>query len=67
MSLRGTIKSPIGQTTIPASAFVDLRAIDTIIIDAAVTTINNYNFDRCNSSGKVIMNPTTPPTLSHSV
>ena len=66
-ALRGTIKTPIGQTTIPASAFSDVRSIDTIIIDAAVTTIGSYNFDRCNSNGKVIMNPTTPPTLSHSV
>lgn len=66
-ALTGTIKSPIGQTTILDNTFTDLRAIDTIVIDGAVTAIGNYNFNRCNTNGKVIMNPTTPPTLSHTV
>lgn len=66
-ALTGTIKSPIGQTTIPYNTFVDLRAINTIIIDSAVTNIEGNNFNRCNSLGKVIMNPTTPPTLSYTV
>ena len=66
-SLQGTIKTPVGQATIEQNTFVNLKAINKIIVDSAVTTIADKNFNWCNTNGKVIMNPTTPPTLSHSV
>lgn len=66
-SLTGIVKSPIGQTTIPNYCFMNMGAIDTIIIDSAVTSIGGYNFNGIKTGAKVIMNPTTPPTLSHTV
>jgi hypothetical protein len=41
-----------------------MKCIDTIIIDSAVTSFGANNFDFISSNCKVIMNPTTPPTLS---
>lgn len=66
-SLTGTIKTPIGQTDIPANALTGLLSIDSIIVDSAVTSIGSSNFSRVKTGAKIIMNPTTPPTLSHSV
>lgn len=66
-SLTGTIKTPIGQTDIPANALTGLLSIDSIIVDSAVTSIGASNFSRLKTGAKIIMNPTTPPTLSHSV
>lgn len=66
-SLTGTIKTPRGQTNIPPYCFRTLNSIDKIVVDSAVNNIENSNFDWCKTGTKVIMNPTTPPTLSHSV
>jgi hypothetical protein len=66
-SLTGTVKSPIGQTTINNFAFDSMKSIDTIIIDAAVTTIGQNCFRYVKTGAKVIMNPTTPPTLSETI
>ena len=66
-SLQGTIKTPVGQTTIEQNALVNLKAIDKIIVDSAVTTVGGNNFSWIKTGAKIIMNPTTPPTLSHSV
>ena len=66
-SLTGTVKSPIGQTTINNFAFDSMKSIDTIIIDAAVTTFGQNCFRYVRTGAKVIMNPTTPPTLSETV
>lgn len=66
-SLQGTIKTPVGQATIERDTFANLKAIDKIIVDSAVTTIAINNFNWIKTGAKIIMNPTTPPTLSHSV
>lgn len=66
-SLYGTIKTPVGQATIERDTFANLKAIDKIIVDSAVTTIAINNFNWIKTGAKIIMNPTTPPTLSHSV
>lgn len=66
-SLQGTIKTPIGQTTIEQNTFNSMQAIDTIIVDSAVTSIATGNFGGIRTGAKIIMNPTSPPTLSHTV
>ena len=66
-SLQGTIKTPVGQTVIDNNTFHYMQAIDTIIVDSAVTTINNNNFGYIRTGAKIIMNPTSPPTLSQTV
>lgn len=65
-SLQGTIKTPVGQTTIEQNTFADMHAIDTIIVDSAVTSVTN-NFGHIRTGAKIIMNPTSPPTLTESV
>lgn len=65
-SLQGTIKTPVGQTTIEQNTFANMHAIDTIIVDSAVTSIAN-NFVWLRTGAKIIMNPTSPPTLTASV
>lgn len=66
-SLQGTIKTPVGQTTIERNTFSSMQAIDTIIVDSAVTSIAINNFNYIRTGAKIIMNPTTPPTLSQTV
>lgn len=66
-SLTGTIKTPLTQTTIEPNALTGLLSIDTIIVSSAVTTISTGNFNRMKTGSKIIMNPTTPPALSHTV
>jgi len=67
VALTGTIKTPVGQTTIENNALAGLLSIDSIIVDSAVNTIGTGNFGRIKTGAKIIMNPTTPPTLSHTV
>lgn len=66
-SLTGTIKTPTAQTTIYPNTLAGLLAIDTVIVSSAVTTIEGGNFNRMKTGSKIIMNPTTPPALSHTV
>lgn len=66
-SLQGTIKTPVGQATIERNTFYNMQAIDTIIVDSAVTSIATGNFGSIRTGAKIIMNPASPPTLAESV
>ena len=55
---------PSNMVNIQFQAFNNCQSLTTITIPASVTTIGQYAFNNCRGLVSVILEPTTPPTIS---
>lgn len=59
-----SVTFPSNLDTIQFQSFNNCRAIKTLRLPASLTTIGQYAFNNCRGLVSVILEPTTPPTIS---